>query len=89
MPAENRITLAGNFVSNSFTKDQFTLGLEYAFKNVVMLRAGYTYEQGIWDDINTSERTNVSSGLSAGHHQTNNILRQATKKCNYDLHIRS
>jgi hypothetical protein len=66
MPAENRITLAGNFVSNSFSKDQFTLGLEYAFRNIVMLRAGYTYEDGIWDDINTSERTNVNSGLSAG-----------------------
>ena len=66
LPAENRITLAGNFVSNSFSKDQFTAGLEYAFKNIVMLRAGYTYEQGIWDDINTSDRTNVNSGLSAG-----------------------
>lgn len=66
LPAENRITLAGNFVSNSFSKDQFTLGLEYAFRNILMLRAGYTYEEGIWADINTSDRTNVNSGLSAG-----------------------
>ena len=66
LPAENRITLAGNFVSNSFSKDQFTLGLEYAFRNILMLRAGYTYEEGIWSDINTSDRTNVNSGLSAG-----------------------
>lgn len=66
LPAENRITLAGNFVSNSFSKDQFSAGLEYGFKSIFMLRAGYTYENGIWDDINTSERTNVNSGLSAG-----------------------
>lgn len=66
MPADNRITLAGNFISNSFSKDQFVLGLEYSFKDILMLRGGYTYEQGIWDDINTSERTNVNSGLSAG-----------------------
>jgi hypothetical protein len=66
MPAENRITLAGNFTSNSFSKDQFTLGLEYSFKDILMLRAGYTYEEGIWEDIDTSEKTNVNNGLSAG-----------------------
>ena len=66
MPADNRITIAANFVSNSFSKDQFVVGLEYGFKNIFMLRAGYTYENGMWDDINTAERTNINSGLSAG-----------------------
>ena len=66
LPAENRITLDGNFVSNSFSKDQFVLGFEYSFKDILMLRSGYTYEDGMWDDINTSENTNVNSGLSAG-----------------------
>lgn len=66
MPADNRITLAGNFVSNSFSKDQFVFGLEYGFKNIFMIRGGYTFENGMWDDITTSERTNVNSGLSAG-----------------------
>ncbi len=65
-PKEMRLTLAGNFTSNSFTKDQIAVGLEFAFKNIVMLRGGYTYENGMWDDINTSENTNVNSGLSAG-----------------------
>jgi hypothetical protein len=58
--------LAGNFTSNSFTKDQISVGLEFAFKNIVMLRGGYTYENGMWDDINTSTNTNVNSGISAG-----------------------
>lgn len=66
MPAENRITLAGNFTSNSFSKDQFTLGLEYSFRDILMLRGGYTYENGMWDDIYSSEKTNVNNGLSAG-----------------------
>lgn len=66
LPAENRITLAGLFVSNSFSKDQFTLGLEYSFREIFQLRSGYTYEQGMWDEITSPENTNVSKGLSAG-----------------------
>ena len=58
--------LAANFVSNSFSKDQFVGGLEYSFKDIFMLRGGYTFENGMWSDINTSEKTNVNHGLSAG-----------------------
>ncbi len=65
-PKEMRLTLAGNFTSNSFTKDQFALGMEFAFKNIVMLRGGYTYENGMWESMNSSDKTNVSSGISAG-----------------------
>lgn len=60
------LTTAGTFISNSFSKDQFAFGLELNLKNYVMLRAGYTYEEGIWDDIETTEKTNLSSGLSVG-----------------------
>jgi hypothetical protein len=66
LPAENRITLAGLFVSNSFSKDQFTAGLEYSFRDILQLRSGYTYEQGMWSDITEADNTNVSKGLSAG-----------------------
>lgn len=60
------MTLAGTFISNSFSKDQFAFGLEGNLKNYVFLRAGYTYEQGIWDNIETAENTNLNSGLSLG-----------------------
>ena len=66
---QHRITIAGNFASNSFTNDQFTLGLEYGWKEILLLRAGYTYENGIWskagilDDLNCM---NINRGLSAG-----------------------
>ena len=60
---DNRLTLAGNFTSNSFTNDQFMLGLEYGFKELVMLRGGFTYENNVFDD---ALRTTVYTGPSAG-----------------------
>ncbi len=61
----HRITLAGNFASNSFTKDQFSLGLEYGLKYYFMVRAGYTYQDGMFNS-NVSDRGNVFTGPSAG-----------------------
>jgi hypothetical protein len=60
---DNRITLAGNFRSNSFTKDQIMAGIEYGFRKYFQVRAGYTYEDGINDPI---QRTTVFTGPSAG-----------------------
>jgi len=62
----NRLTIAGNFCSNSFTNDQFIVGLEYAWKEILMVRAGYTYENGIWSGVNSDECMNINRGLSAG-----------------------
>jgi len=66
IPENYRITLAGNFVSNSFTRDQFSLGLEFSLKDYFMIRGAYTYENGMFDDITSSENTNINSGLSLG-----------------------
>lgn len=60
------LVLAGTFFSNSFSKDQFALGLEGNLKNWVLLRVGYTYEEGIWDGMESAKKTNLSSGLSVG-----------------------
>ena len=63
----SRLTLAGNFSSNSFTKDQFTGGIEFSLRNFIMLRAGYTYEEGIDKSIyDPSQRTNANKGPSVG-----------------------
>ncbi len=63
----NRLTAVGSFVSNSFYKDQFGAGLEYALKvkntEMFMLRAGYRYENGITNDV---DRTSASTGAAAG-----------------------
>jgi len=62
-----RLTVAGNFTSNSFSKDQIHLGLEYDFKNILLLRGGFIYEDGInpfKDDY--ANRTTVFTGPTAG-----------------------
>jgi hypothetical protein len=61
----HRITVAGNFNSNSFTKDQFILGLEYSLKYYLQLRAGYTYQSGVFEN-DLAERGTVFTGPSAG-----------------------
>jgi hypothetical protein len=66
MKDDIKFTLAANFVSNSFTQDQFELGLEFDFKDILMLRGGYTFEKGMWDPNTSYNNTNVSNGLSAG-----------------------
>lgn len=61
----HRLTVAGNFASNSFTKDQYVLGLEYAFKKMLHLRGGYLYEKDITDaDKSETVFTGPSAGLS-------------------------
>lgn len=59
----NRITAAGNFTSNSFSKDEFRVGLEYAWKSMFMVRAGFIYEDGI---ISDEDRTSAFTGPSCG-----------------------
>ena len=62
----SRLTVAGDFISNSFTKDQYVLGLEYGWKEYLLLRAGYTYESGLFSGILDDECMNLNNGLSAG-----------------------
>jgi len=39
--AVHRITLAGSFTANAYSRDQVSLGVEYGFKQIFQLRAGY------------------------------------------------
>jgi hypothetical protein len=62
--AENHnLLVAGNFTSNSFTKDNLHLGLEYGFMDYLRLRGGFIYEDGIFDE---DERATVFTGLTGG-----------------------
>ena len=65
-PKDYRLTAAGNFVSNSFSRDQFTFGLEFSLKEYVQLRGGYTYEEGMWEETTNVENININNGFSAG-----------------------
>lgn len=62
----SRFTLSGNFTSNSFTKDQVILGGEFSFRDYILLRAGYAYEEGIWEKVDNPDRTNANRGFSGG-----------------------
>lgn len=58
----HRLTVLGNFASNSFSRDQLGAGVEYALREIFMLRAGYNYELG----VSTAAEAPVYSGISAG-----------------------
>jgi len=55
---DNRISVNGTFLSNSFTQDYVMLGSEYAFRDMFMVRAGYTAK--------TTTSTDINNALSAG-----------------------
>jgi hypothetical protein len=59
----NKLTGAGAFTSNSFQKDQYRLGCEFSYKDIFMIRTGYTYEKGI---STPSTRTTALRGPSGG-----------------------
>lgn len=59
----NRLTVVGNFTSNSFYRDQIGGGLEYAFKEQFMLRGGYNYQGGLTSE---TDRTTAFTGISGG-----------------------
>jgi hypothetical protein len=60
---QHKITLAGAFISNSFGKDQYIVGLEYKMMNYLYIRGGYAMEKGTFKK---ADRTNALTGLNAG-----------------------
>ena len=57
------ITLAGNFNSNSFTRDQIQFGVEYGFMKRFMVRGGYDYQNGVFKK---NEATAANAGFTGG-----------------------
>jgi len=55
--------VAANFCSHSFSQDQFGAGVEYSFKELIMIRAGYNYQDGLTDP---AKRVTALTGFSAG-----------------------
>lgn len=61
---DQKITLAGAFNSNSFMKDNFTLGCEYSLLNMVQLRAAFIYQNGLFTDNVSTANTGLCAGGS-------------------------
>ena len=59
----HRLTVAANFTSHSFQRDNIGAGLEYSLLDQFMVRVGYNYEAGLLDE---TTRTNAYTGLAAG-----------------------
>lgn len=60
---KHRLSVGLNYLSNSFTYDNYLAGVEYAWKERVMLRAGFQGEKNMF---NTAKRMTSLSGLNAG-----------------------
>lgn len=60
---DQRLTLAANFTSNAFSRDNFGIGFEYSLLNRFMARAAYVYQRGLFD---SGERATAIAGLCAG-----------------------
>lgn len=55
--------VTGSFISNAFSEDQFGIGLEYSWRNYVILRGGFVYQNGLFS---STTNTAAFSGPSAG-----------------------
>jgi len=58
-----RLTIAANFTSNAFLRDDFGLGFEYSLLDRFQARAAYVYQTGLFDNDN---RATANTGLHAG-----------------------
>jgi len=63
-----RLSVLANFRSMAFGKDNVGVGLEGSLWNYWMLRAGYTFESGQWEDVYNGEfnNLNVEKGFACG-----------------------
>lgn len=65
----HRVTVAANFVSNSFTNDNYLFGLEYSWKDILMIRGGLYTEKYIFkkgnDDLK-AQRMTAFTGPTCG-----------------------
>jgi len=60
---KHRLTAMMAFTSNSFNNDYIAAGLEYGFREMFLLRAGYRYEKDIMD---SEKSTTFYKGVSVG-----------------------
>lgn len=59
----HRLTVVANFTSHSFSQDQIGAGIEYSFKELVMIRGGYNYQSNL---TNSDKRVTALTGIAGG-----------------------
>ena len=75
----------GNFTSNAFSLDQVGGGLEFFFKDLLVLRASYMYEVG----ATTIEEQNIYSGVAGGFTVNVPVSKKNTNKLAIDYSYRA
>jgi hypothetical protein len=63
--ADHRLSPAFTFISNSFIRDQFGVGVEYGFKDMFMVRGAYSFDRKDKTAIQ-DEEISALNGLSGG-----------------------
>jgi hypothetical protein len=64
LDAKNRLNVAGNFISNSFKKDQFTVGMEFDHNDIFQVRASYAAFDNRFDGLATEAFSGPAMGFS-------------------------
>jgi hypothetical protein len=64
LAAQHNLTAMANFASNSFSRDEVGVGVEYNFNDIFMARVGYKTELGL--NQNTDVAGSIYTGLAAG-----------------------
>jgi hypothetical protein len=64
MGEKNALTLAGNFQNNNFADDEYKIGGEFMFENMLFVRAGYSFAPQA--DKDPTGETSYIYGLSFG-----------------------
>lgn len=72
----HRLSTSANFTSHTFQNNQYSVGVEYAFKNMVMLRTGYVMEK---DMYSKELRRTAFTGFNAGFGVDIPISKNGTK----------
>lgn len=64
--AMHRISVAGSFIGNAYSRDQILFGVEYSWLDFFQARVGYKIEGGMFDDeaVATSNLSGPSAGAS-------------------------
>ena len=77
----SRLSMNAMFTANSFARDQFGLGLEYAFREMFMIRAAFKYENLMFS---TGNAGTISNGFTAGLTAQIPFKKGSSKKIAFD-----
>jgi hypothetical protein len=85
----NRLTAAFNFTNNSYSRNQTSIGLEYAYNELFMVRSGFIYENGMFGDIGPDGRTSFFTGYNFGISAEPSISKENGNSIAIDLSYRT